>query len=285
MAFDTTRLVNQINIKGSLPEGRFEDQELLDFAYDSMLSEVVPTILMTREDYFVTYKDYTITASQAGYTIPTRALNGIVREVKLVRGTQVIDLERIDLEKISSTQTGTPNSFYVAGTYVYLYPTPATTEDTLRIYYFMRPSKFVPTSECARITAINGNTCSITIPTGWDTSDTFDLVRGRAHFDPLAIDLEASSVSGGAITFTSTVPSELQVGDYVTLAEETCFPQLPPEGHVPLVQSAVTSALESIGDPNAATSASKTQALLERFRGVLSTRVHGAPKALGRRLL
>jgi len=285
VAFDSDRIVNQINIKGALPDGRFTDQELLDFAYDSLLSEIVPAVMAAREDYFVTYKDFTVTANQAAYVVPARAINGVLREVKLIDGTSIKDLERKDLEDITDTSTGLPNSFYISGNEINLYPTPNATSDTLRVYYFIRPSRLVPVSKCARITAIVGNVLTITVPTGWDTTDTFDLVRGRAHFDIMDTDLTASAVGGGSITIASTVPTTLIVGDYVTLAEETCFPMLPPEGHVVLVQSAVTACLESMGDPAAATSAGKTAALMSLFTSVLKTRVIGAPKALGSPLL
>lgn len=288
MSFNSTRIVEQMKLKGSLPEGRFEDQELLDFAYDSLLSEVVPAVLAAREDYYVTYTDYSITANQAEYAIPTRALNGVVREVKVVRtaDSSVLDLDRIDLEDVATTQTGDPWAFYTSGNNLVLYPTPQTTVDTLRVWYFIRPSKLVETSAVAAITAINTgtNTITVTIPTGWSTSNTFDLIRGRAHFDVLSKDLTASAVGAGAITLSS-LPSGLVVGDYVALAEETCFPLLPVEGHVALIQSAVTAALESMGDPSAANSAAKTQALLKSFNAILTTRVQGEPKALGKRLL
>lgn len=285
MPFDSTRLVAQITIKGSLPDGRFTDQELLDLAYDSLLSEIVPMILEAREDYFVTYLDLPITANKSAYPVPTRALNGILREVKLIRGSSIINLERKDLEEITSSTTGTPSSFYVMGNDVVLHPTPDTTVDTLRLYYFIRPSQLVPVSSCGRITAIVGSTVSISIPTGWTTANTFDLVRGSAHFDVLAIDLAASSVASGSVVFTRTVPSTLAVGDYVTLANETCFPFLPPEGHVALVQSAVTSALESIGDPAASVSAQKSEMLKKSFQSVLKTRIQGEAKAFGARIL
>lgn len=285
MSFDSTRIINQMNLKGSLPEGRFSDQELLDFAYDSLLSEIVPVVLMAREDYFVTYADQAVTQNQAAYPIPTRALNGVVREVKLLKDNCVVNLTRTDVDKITTTQTGDPKEFYTLGDSLYLYPTPSATTGTLRIYYFQRPSKLVPASECARITAIDTGTNSVTvsIPTGWTTADTFDLVRGKAHFDVLALDLTASSVGSGAITFSS-LPSDLAVGDYVTLAEESCFPRLPPEGHVALIQSAVTAALESLGDSSAIASANKTTALLQAFKAVLSTRVQGE-FSLGKPLL
>lgn len=285
MAFDATHLVNQVTLKGSLPDGRFTDQEILDLAYDCLLSEIVPMVLEAREDFLVTYKDLTVTANQAEYEIPTRALNGVLREVKIIQGGDVIDLERRDLEEIESTASGTPDSFYICGNSVCLYPTPSATQGTLRMYYFIRPSRLVSVAECARITAVNGNSVSVTIPTGWTTSNTFDLVRGKAHFDILDHDLTATSVAGGTITFSGTLPSNLTVGDYVTLAEETCFPYLPPEGHVALVQCAVAAALESIGDPASQLSAQKADMLKKTFQSVLKTRVQGEAKRLGTRLL
>lgn len=284
MAFDATRIVDQMNIKGSLPSGRFEDQELLDFAYDSLLSELVPAVLLARENFFVTTADYTITADQAAYVLPGRALNGIIREVKLVDGTTVTDLARMDVEDVTTTVTGTPHSFYVLGSSIYLYPTPSTTTGTLRVYYPIRPSRLVEVTACGRITAINGLVVSLTIPTGWTTTNTFDLVRGRAHFDILSTDLTASSVAGGSITL-SAVPTTLAVGDYICLAEESCFPLLPPEGHVALVQCAVAAALESMGDPTSGVAATKAAKLRDDFVNVLKTRVQGAPKPLGKPLL
>jgi hypothetical protein len=288
MAFDSTKLVARITLLGSLPDGRFEDQELLDFAFDSLLSEIVPLVLACREDFFVTYKDYAVTSSQSAYAIPYRALNGVLREVKLISGSTVKNLERIDLEEVTSTQEGSPNRFYISGNDVVLYPTPSSTDgQTLRLYYFLRPSKLVTNAECGRITAIDPatNTITVSIPTGWTTSNTFDLVKGKAHFNVVSMDLAASSVSGGAITFTSSLPSTLEIGDYVALSEETCFPFLPAEGHVALIQSAVATALESIGDPNSPVMAAKAEKLKDTFQTVLKTRVVGQPKALGKPLI
>ena len=284
MAFDTTRLLNQVNIKGSLPEGRFTNEEILDLAYDCLLSEIVPMVLEAREEFLVTYVDLPIVAGQAEYSIPSRALNGVLREVKIIAGTSIINVERKNLEDLTDSAAGTPKYFFIAGNDVGLYPTPATTENTLRLYYFIRPSKLVPVIETARITNITGNTVSVSIPSTWTTSNTFDLVRGKAHFDILATDLIASTVAGGVITFTTNVPSKLVVGDYVTLAEETCFPFLPPEGHTALVQAAATAALESMGDPLAGQSAEKTKMLKDTFQSILKLRVQGQT-TLGTRLL
>jgi hypothetical protein len=282
--FDSTRFVDQVNIKGSLPAGRFIDQEILDIAYDCLLSEIVPIVLLCREDFLATYVDVPIVANQAAYPIPSKALNGVLREVKIIAGTQVKNLTKKIIDDIKDLSVGSPTSFYISGNDVNLYPAPGSAGETLRMYYFTRPSKLVPTIECARITGITLNDLSVTIPATWTTASVFDLVRGRAHFDVLASDMVASSVAGGIISMTTNVPTSLVVGDYITLTDETCFPFLPPEAHIALIQATVTACLESMGDPAAANAAAKTQMLMEKVTSVMKLRVQGECN-LGTRLL
>lgn len=287
MAFDTTRFLTQLNQTGCLPTGRFTDAELLAIGYDVLLSELVPLIIKIREEYYVKLYDSNITVSQAAYPIVSRSIGGTLREVKMIVGTDILNLLRVDLEDIKFVQVGTPDRFYVMGNDLNLFPTPSATANTLRQIYYIRPSKLVPVSETAVITAINTatKTVTITIPTGWTTANTFDLVRGSAHYDVLDLNLVATSVGAGVIIFTNTLPTSLAVGDYVTLADESCFPYLPPEGHTVLVQATAAAALETIGDPAAANVAAKALMLKENLKSVLSVRIQGAPKRLGVRVL
>lgn len=282
--FDSTRFIAQVNIKGALPEGRFSDQDILDVGYDCLLSEIVPMLLECREEFLVTYVDLAITAGQEAYPIPSRALNGVLREVKRISAGSIVNLSKITLDEMTDTSQGSPRSFYISSNNLCLYPTPSATADTLRLYYFIRPSRLVPTSECGRITGITGNDLAVSFPATWTTANTFDLVRGKAHFDVLAMDLAASSVSGGTITMTANVPSTLAVGDYITLADETCFPYLPPEGHVALIQSTVAACLEAMGDAAGANAAAKATMLMDRLKSVLKLRVQGECN-LGTRML
>ena len=205
-------------------------------------------LIASREEYYVLNKLYTVTAAQANYLIPYRAMGATLREVKVLRGSRWVDLIRIDPEQIDSTETGQPESFYLEGNNVVLYPTPDASGDTLRLSYFGRPSSLVPTSSCARITAIAGNTLTATIPTGWDTADTFDLVQGSSGFVLKGLDFAASQVNSGDITLTGTIPSDLVVGDYLSLSGESCFPHIPADAHQLLVQLTVVSCLEAMGD-------------------------------------
>ena len=284
MAFDTTRLLAQIKLKGAIPEGRFTDQEILDVAYDVMLHNVAPWCVSNREEYYVYLTSTSIVGSQAAYPLPTRSLGMALREAQIVRNTTVFNLERMDLEEQASNLKGRPERFFVQNNEVILYPEPDVSQYTLKLYYFLRPSKLVPVSEGAQITAIDTGTGVLTAagPSGWTTGDTFDLVKGTSGFKTYSdgMDLTASAVSTSSLTFSS-LPSTLAVGDYINLAEESCFPFIPTEAHGLLVHACAAELLESIGDREgfkiAEARVSKIKSDLETL---FSTRIQGAPKDL-----
>jgi hypothetical protein len=167
-----------------------------------------------------------------------------------------------------------------------LYPTPDATGDTLRMSYFVRPSSLVPTTECARITNISSNTLTLTPPSGWSTSDTFDLVQGTSGFVLKGMDFSASQVNAGDIVLSGTVPTDLEVGDYVCLSGESCFPHIPADAHQLLVQLTVVSCLEAMGDQtNLAVAVQRAQSLKQAFGQLLMNRIQGAPRKFTSALL
>jgi len=288
MAFDTSRLVQQITLKGALPDGYFADQELLDIAYDVLLSEIVPLVLSKREEYYVKVANYAITANQEKYEIPARALGNQLREVKWVTSTTQWHIDRIDPRYTYRSDSGTPYRFYVQNNDIILWPTPAVTQDTLRLTYFFRPSKLVPVAETAQITVINGSILTLSsIPTGWATTDLFDITKGSGGYENLGFDLAVSAIDTNAntLTFTSTLPADLAVGDYVSLTEETCWPYLPREAQIALIQGSVAGCLESLGDPAYAVSAQKFEQQKAILEKMLAIRIEGQMKSFGTRVL
>jgi hypothetical protein len=284
MPFDTTRLIDQIKLKGALPEGRFDDDEILDVAYDVMLHNVAPWCISNREEYFVYSTTTSITSGQAAYPLPSRSLGMALREVKVIEANRVKDLIRMDLEEIRTTQTGTPREFYIQNNELYLYPTPGSTQHTLQQYYFLRPSKLVPVTEGAVVSAIDTGTNTLTIsgPATWTTSNTFDIVQAKSGYKIYSdgMDLTASAVSTSSITLSS-LPANIAVGDYVNLAEESCFPFIPTEAHGLLVHATVGELLESIGDREGFTIAEGRVAKIKKdLEALFRKRIQGAPKNL-----
>lgn len=277
--FDTTRLLDQVTLKATLPDGRFTNQEILDLASDALISEIAPLMISAREEYYVRAATYSVVAGTASYEVPPRALGGSLRLVTLTIADQVTKLDRIEPEDLTTTKTGKPEYFYMQGDNVVLYPTPDAAYGTLTLQYFTRPNSLVEPTSCAQITAINGNVLTASIPTTWTTADTFDIVRGTSGFSLKGLDLAASQVNPTDITITGTLPSDVAVGDWISLAGEACFPYAPSDAHQLLVQLTVVSCLEALGDQtNLGPAMARAQALKEGLKAIVPNRVQGSPR-------
>jgi hypothetical protein len=157
--------------------------------------------------------------------------------------------------------------------------------DSYRIYYYLRPGKMVKVSECAKISTItSGSLSCVSVPTAWSTSDRFDLVRAKEGFDTLAQTLTATFVEAGSskLIFTATdIPSELAVGDYISLADETCIPQIPVEWRSYLALLTAVQILESLGEFEAAKiAAQRLQRVEKNVLSMIQPRIERKSKAI-----
>ena len=286
MAYTTTDLLNSIRQRGSIPTTTNSSNvnnttNLLAMATEELHIKLLPMILSAREEYYVTYKDYSITANQATYTIPTRASGQVLRDVQLISGTTVKSLPLIDSERITSTATGSPSAYYLEHNKVVLYPTPSTTVDTLRLRYYLRPSRLAATSACVQITAIDTATFTVTVaavPSTMTANAYIDYVAADAPFQNRAIDQLISSVTSTTIIMTG-LPSDLAVGDWVALADYTPIPQIPFEFIPVLSQMTVVKSLEALGDREGAkNAAADLQIIQNNALALIAPRNHGEPK-------
>lgn len=279
------KLVEEVEKQARISPGSFEDGDILSFAYEAMISELCPLIISLREEYLVRYLDLPIVALQNAYAISDRALGQTLREVKIVKGSRVINLSRISEEEVQSNSPGTPSSFYLQGNNVILYPTPASSVDSLRLSYFISPNRLVDTAKCARVDAIDIETKTIicTVPSSWDTGNVFDLIKNGAGNEHKAIDLAASSVDANSITFIDALPANLSVGDYLSLAGESPLPQVPAVCMQLLIYLTMAKCLESLGDVAGLQAAQgKISRLETSVKTLLGNRIQGASKRFGR---
>lgn len=283
MAFDAAYFLSQVKLKASPPQDRFGDPEILQLANDCMISHVVPLIVSLKEEYYVEYEDQSLVALHASYPIPYRALGLSLREVKKVRATDILDLDRISPEEITtSVESDNTQGFYVQGQDVVIYPTPATSQDSLRCYYFLTPNRIVSMTECAAITAIDRTTGVITAtpPTAWTTASRLDFTSQRNGHKTLGRDILPTAITTSDITFAlADIPSTLLVGDYVSLAGETPYLQCPDVCFDFTVRLVVNELLESMGaQAELQAGMAKADKLQSNIVGLLTNRVTGAPK-------
>lgn len=287
-----THLLASAKRRGMIPNaaGAISSTDLLAIANEELQSYMVDVLMDVGEEYFVSTEpvDYSITASQAAYAIPERAIDGTVRTVQIStdNGTSWATLPRLEPTRtVEFAATGNPVAYKVEGNYLVLVPAPSTTSGTLRIKYHARPNRLVATDAVGEITVVDAATKTVTVgstlPATFSSTTTYDLVRGGPHFDCLAIDEPVASITSNSITFTNALPSALQVGDFVCLAGESPIPQLPVSLHDILVVRTVGTYLFSIGELNAAGAA---EAMCERKKkaaiGRMKPRTQGSPRVV-----
>lgn len=285
MSYTSADLIQAIERKSFAPanQSTFSTAEILAIADEETQSLILPAIMSVREEFFVTQSNIAITANQSAYDIPTRAIGLIVREVQLVNSSgSYRDIPRIEPEDVRGSQTGSPSAFYMKGNSIVLYPTPSTTQDTLRVSYFIAPGSLVETSASAIVSAINTSTNVVTvatIPSAWVTGNVFDFISAKGGQEYKGTDLTSTLVSGADITFTS-LPSSLAVGDYVSIADTSPLVQLPPNFRPVLAQAAAARILQSMNQPGADDAARQLDKLMQAAIQMITPRVIGEDRVL-----
>jgi hypothetical protein len=174
-----------------------------------------------------------------------------------------------------------PTSYYIENSKIYMLDESIIPR---RVRYYLRPGTLVEVSSCGTISSINRTSGEIgfaTLPYTFTSSLTYDLVRGKAGFDLLGKDL-TGVVSGNTFTLpVADIPEELQVGDYLCIADTSPVPQIPIEWFSYLAQHTAASILDSLGDFDAAKKIeSKLKHMRDNALSLISPRIQKKGKAL-----
>jgi hypothetical protein len=293
-----SELLTSIKSRVMLPESNstFSDTDLIAFANEEILIGLIPSILQMKDDYLTAKAVTPLTTSRVKY--PERALGNKLRDVSYSSdGINEYEMTQINSdEKYSgigmTSNTGYMRQFYMQGDSIVLYPdTNSTIGGFLYFYYYMRPNSLVKDSAVAIITNVNRITGEITVgnlPTTYTSSNTFDFIKRNSPHSIMsridgtpAIDLVATNVQNSAKVITisdvSAIPYDLKAGDYISLAGESCIPNVPTELHVVLAQRVACRVLEAIGDTAGLANADKKLQEMEGKTGILlDSRVEGA---------
>src|SRR3990167_6114258 len=262
MSYTTSDLLTNIKTRAAVPtsQSTFTTTKILAMADAEMRTYIMPMLISTRE-YYLAY-DYETTVNASGlYAIPTRAVGAKLINACLIDGTSRLDLNWItedELVRTDMTRLGSPGIFLKRNTANLLPPT-SHGFGSIRLTYNIRPGQFIETSSASQITAINTGTFTLTfasLPTAFLTSVNYDMVQQNPHFDALAIDQTATTITSTTMIFSS-LPSSLAVGDWVSIANQTCIVQVPVELQPLLEQKAANTLLRSQGDLEASAAGEK----------------------------
>lgn len=278
--YTTTGMVATLKKWCAIPSGQpaFSTTNLIQMLSDELLYVVVPFIMSLQEEFFVRNTDTSITASTTSFAIPSRAMGNKLRDVKLVDSNgEEADVPRINPENDQDFSYG----ITVRDSTVRLLEPGDWVNYSLRQYYYLRPSYLVAEDESAKITSVSGKAITVsTVPSGWSTSSTLDVINGKSPFNVRLIDQGVSDITSNVITMDNT-PTGAAVGDYLALAENSPVANIPYEAHPMLIQSAILKILESLGDKNGLQlAASKYAQMQSNLMKLLSPRITGATKVV-----
>jgi len=121
------------------------------------------------------------------------------------------------------------------------------------------------------------------LPTAFLSSFHFDFVQNISPNKILNYDARVNAINqlSKEISFAEEEVSEVVVGSYINLAEETFVPNIPTELHPILAQRVAVSCLEAMGDEQNKQSAERKLAKMEQDAGTfLDNRVEGAAQKI-----
>lgn len=259
---DTTELLASIKRRANIPDNQntYTNADLLAMANEELISHVVPFFMRLHEDHLLFEEDVALVASQSDYKIPYRAVGNKIRDLQYKDSngsfremTKTGVGSRPDLQ-YSFSVSDIYSYFPKAGKVVLIPSVGTSVTGSLNFTYYLRPAELVLTSRVGVITAIDTDTGEVTVstlPTHFSTSLEYDFYSVESPHLPLAIDKSISALdsTNGILTFTaSDLPSDLQVGDHVAKANESCIPQIPSDLHTMLASRVAELILDVQGD-------------------------------------
>lgn len=291
--YDTSDIIASAKRRALLPasQSTFTEADFLAFANEEMNLGLVPSVLKMHEDYFLFSEDVSLVTNITKYTIPYRATGNKIREVAFVdTNGNIFEMTRIgvgDLPFYNGAHTyDRAYAYYISNNQICLAPEKMTNDNgvKLRISYYIRPNTLVMPDAVAVISSINRTTGDIQVsnlPTGFNTSQKYDLVKVKSPHKCVVIEISASAINNTSKTITfdpSVIPVDLEVGDHVTIATESCIPQVPSDLHVVLAHRVAARCLEALGDSEGLQNANAKLAELEKsIETVIDDRVEDSP--------
>lgn len=282
MDFTSTGLIAQIKRRALIPSSQnlFTDSDLIAMLNEELQNRVIPYILAVREDYFLTYNEYTQNGSTTEIDIPKNAIGNKINQVNIYTASSddsfFASVPRLTVSQINDYYGG----YYIQGSKIKILPQ-AITNGQLRIYYYRRPSEIVATSKTAIISTVNTNTsivCSTNLPANITTGSNIDIVSNEQPWDTIA-ERTAGTVLNATLDLTDT--TDIETGYYVASRGESPFAQIPQDTIPLLIQAVVVRMMEYMGDTNGLQAALLTYAQMESDnRNLITPRVDAQPKKI-----
>lgn len=209
---DSDKLIKSIKRRAMIPSSQetFVDSDFLEMASEEVNIGLMSYIISAKEEYLIYYLDVELQSGKRRYDIPSRAHGNKLRQASIIdSSTNVYDLMQVNLDELAEYEnvysTGTRRLFYIQNNQIVLTGDWFNSKDTLRMHFYMRPSKLIENDRYAVIQSV------------LDTEEV-DTVN------PLAGSISAISVAADAV-ITSNAHG-LSSGDKVLITGSDSTPSI-----------------------------------------------------------
>lgn len=176
--YTSNRLIESVKRRISFPlaQETFDENDILAFANEEMLSSEVPSVLSYHEEFYVFRKEVPLLTNQIRYPIPDRALGMRLRGIfhKDTNGNYY-ELTRVMAEDKAYFQTNIGSShlltkYYLEGNDIVLTQTQLINPSgTLIFFFFIRPNQLVVDDRASTIASFTKEVSLIGQPSAGDT--------------------------------------------------------------------------------------------------------------------
>jgi len=245
-SYTTSTLVTNVTLISHMPvsNSTFTSTEIINLANRELQTALISQILSVREGYYLTYVDYESTVD-GQYPIPPQAIAGAISAIQLVTAPSVIPVNRLDMAEQFSTESpnATSYGYFMKGNTIQVLPYPT---DTVRVWFARRPNALIATSAAGEITVIAGADVTVaSLPSTFAIGTDVDLCADQPTFDVLG-NRNIDNIAATTVTLDSAV-TNLAVGDWLCLENQTPVPQIPVEFRPLLEQRVVVKVYELQG--------------------------------------
>lgn len=251
-------LLSDVRVAAQLAdnEGRITSAEMLRMASRLLSTRIAKLLITARQERWVrTHSDVPIVSGTAKYRVPSRALAAGVSDVVIVdAGGEEYDPPYITARDRHYFSGGrrpnsrSPYAYTWEGDHIVILPTPQESQYSLRVRYPRQPPRLVLVASCGLVTNKSATTIDVlAMPSGWGSFNTVDVVEGTPHGDALMLD-QLAGISSNTLTIAAGVDSEIDDGDYVCLAGESCVIPLPENVWPVLVEALAVDVMTRLED-------------------------------------
>lgn len=306
---NVSNLIDSLKRRASIPtrQNLFDESDFLAFLTEEMYTEILPTIIRAREDFYLTYRDFTVVplnqVQSPGFgldefgllpfggsdpitwgQILNRSIGTRIKDLHLINqtGQSTGHIPRITLEDISSGAG--VSGFYYQGNNIIFYPASNYNGKMIRVWYYRLPNRLTLSQNCAKVQFVNITDNTITIDaipnSSWNVNTSLDIIQGYQGFESVLDGALITNVSGNILELNQ-ISQGIQAGDWVSVSGEACVAQIPEVAYPLLSQLGSIKFLEAFGrQQEMAAAQAKYLEMKNQFQNMLQPRVELAKKKL-----